>query len=167
MNNRSNRQFLIVSLLVTFAILAAGVFIISATSTPTPTVTSQTGQVSVEQLTHDWGQIPYSGGDVKKTFVIKNTGNGTLTLRNIQTSCMCTTAQLTIEGKNSPSFGMHSSSSWVGEVPPGKEATLTVVFDPDFHGPSGIGAISRLIDIDTNDPTRPKLEFTLSGVVIK
>ncbi|MBI4038042.1 DUF1573 domain-containing protein [Candidatus Daviesbacteria bacterium] len=163
-----NKQFLIISLVITSAILAGGVFIISATSTPTPTtVTSQEGSASIDQLTHDWGQIPYSGGDVKKTFVIKNTGRGTLTLRNVQTSCMCTTAQLTIEGKNSPSFRMHSSSSWVGEVPPGKEAALTVTFDPDFHGPSGVGAINRLIDMDTNDPAHPKLEFSLNGVVVK
>ena len=88
-------------------------------------------------------------------------------LTGIKTSCVCTKAQVVIDGKTSPYFSMHSTSSWVGEVAPGKEAQLTVIFDPAFHGPTGVGPIERLIDIQTNDIQNPNLEFSLKGVVVK
>ena len=106
-------------------------------------------------------------GNVTKSFAIKNTGTGILKIFNIKTSCHCTRAYITIEGVDSPSFGMSDLSSWVGEVVGGKEAKLTVVFDPAFHGPSGVGPINRFVSVETNDRANTKLTFTLTGVVIK
>jgi len=80
---------------------------------------------------------------------------------------MCTTAQVIIDGKSSPLFKMHQKSAWTGEVQPGKEAELKVIFDPAFHGPSGVGAMTRQIEVATNDKNNPKLEFMLKGVVVK
>ena len=88
-------------------------------------------------------------------------------LTGIKTSCTCTKAQVEIEGKTSPYFSMHATAGWVGEVAPGKEARLLVIFDPAFHGPTGVGSVERLISIQTNDSQNPNLEFSLKGVVIK
>ncbi len=71
-----------------------------------------------------------------------------------------------INGEESPNFGMHSNSSWLGEVEPDQGAELVVTFDPAFHGPSGTGQISRIVTVETNDQNNPTLEFKLSANVI-
>lgn len=137
------------------------------TTNPASVSLSQNVKAVADERTYDWGQIPYNGPDATKTFLIKNAGTDILKLTNIKTSCTCTSAQLTIDGNVSPKFGMHTTSSWVGEVPPGGQAQLMVVFDQDFHGPSGVGAVERLISVETNDVTNPRLEFSLKGAVVK
>lgn len=162
-----NEQKVIVGFIIaTLLILGGGVWILSKASSP-QVVASVEAKLVAEEKTFDWGQIPYSGGDATKTFTIKNNGNGVLKLFNIKTSCACTQAQVNIDGVNSPYFGMHTTSGWMGEVQPGKEAQLKVIFDPDFHGPSGVGPVERLVVAETNDVTSPKIEFSLKGVVVK
>lgn len=164
----NDKKIIIGLIVLTLLILGGGVFVLSKTTT-TGQINGVSNEVkiSVDAKTHDWGTIPYEGGNVTKTFNIKNTGTGILKLTNIKTSCACTFAQLTIDGKMSPKFGMHTTSSWVGEVAAGKEAQLTVVFDPAFHGPTGVGPMERLVSVQTNDISNPNLEFSLKGVVVK
>ncbi|MDP3758522.1 MAG: DUF1573 domain-containing protein, partial [Candidatus Daviesbacteria bacterium] len=102
-----------------------------------------------------------------KTFTIKNSGTDVLQLSAVKTSCTCTKAQISIEGKTSPYFNMHLTSGWVGEIPPGKQAQLLVIFDQTFHGPTGVGPVERLVSLETNDSQNPNLEFSLKGVVVK
>ena len=99
--------------------------------------------------------------------MLKNTGTDVLKLTKVKTSCHCTKAQVIINGNTSPSFGMNTVSPWVGEVAPGGEAQLNVVFDPAYHGPNSVGPITRYISVDTNDPSNPNLEFTLTATVTK
>lgn len=165
--NVNDKKIIIGFIALTLLILGGGVYILSATSTSVKTTSSQNAKVEVDQKTFDWGNIPYSGGNATKTFTIKNTGTDTLKLTSIKTSCDCTKAQIAIDGKTSPYFSMHSTSSWVGEVASGKEAQLTVIFDPAFHGPTGVGPVERLISLETNDIQNPKIEFSLKGVVVK
>jgi archaellum component FlaG (FlaF/FlaG flagellin family) len=164
----NDKKIIIGFVILTLLILGGGVYILSATTANTAQVNPvQNAKVEVDAKTYDWGNIPYSGPDATKTFIIKNTGTDALKLTNIKTSCACTSAQVTIDGVVSPSFGMHTTSSWVGEVAPGKEANLTVIFDQDFHGPTGVGPVERLVSMETNDINNPRLEFSLKGVVVK
>lgn len=163
----NDKKIIIGLAVLTLVILGGGVYVVSSTSAPTRITSSQNAKVEVDQKIFDWGNIPYSGGNATKAFTIKNTGTGILKLTNIKTSCDCTKAQIAIDGKVSPYFSMHSTSSWVGEVAPGREAQLTVIFDPAFHGPTGVGPIERLISMETNDIQNPRLEFSLKGVVVK
>jgi len=80
---------------------------------------------------------------------------------------MCTTAQLKTPEVISKKFVMHESSSDVIEVKPGETAELIVEFDPAFHGPSGVGLVTRTITMDTNDTKNSKLTFNLAGNVVK
>ncbi|MBI5356623.1 DUF1573 domain-containing protein [Candidatus Collierbacteria bacterium] len=152
--------------IITFAILGTGAWLLSK---PVGVAVEKSDQSKVEvgETNHDWGEIKINGGNAEKVFLIKNIGVGPLKLSGVSTSCMCTTAQVIIDGKGSPFFGMHQKSSWIGEVPAGKEAELKIVFDPAFHGPSGVGAMTRQIEVETNDKNNPKLEFTLKGSVVK
>ncbi|RMF55126.1 DUF1573 domain-containing protein, partial [Candidatus Woesearchaeota archaeon] len=80
---------------------------------------------------------------VNTTFKVMNTGNSTLEISSISTSCGCTTAEmdeLVIE--------------------PGESATLTVFFDPDFHEEPK-GRFSRTVFLETNDPENPEAEVKI------
>ncbi|MBI2314746.1 DUF1573 domain-containing protein [Candidatus Daviesbacteria bacterium] len=162
----NDKKLIIGFIVLTLLILGGGIFVLSA-SVPNQITASQNAKAEVDQKTFDWGNIPYSGGNAVKTFTIKNTGTNTLKLTGVKTSCTCTKAQVAIDGKTSPYFSMHATSSWVGEVPPNKEAQLTVIFDPTFHGPTGVGPMERLISVQTNDAQNPNIEFSLKGVVVK
>lgn len=115
----------------------------------------------------DWGTIDIDGGMAVKNFDIKNEGTSVLKLYNVKTSCTCTSAQLKSSNRQSPKFKMHDQSSYVMEVNPGETAQLIVEFDPLFHGPNGVGQISRTISMNTNDPNHPELSFNLTANVIK
>ncbi len=162
------KYVIILLALVTILILGGGVILISGISTTsTGIMTSTKAKAIAPVMEYAWGNIPYAGGYATKSFSIKNTGTEVLKLTNVKTSCHCTKANLTIDGKDSPYFGMSGVSSWIGEVAPGKEAKLNVVFDPAFHGPQGIGPVERYVSVETNDASKSKLTFTLTGTVIK
>lgn len=128
---------------------------------------SKNVQAYATETAYDWGEININGGNVDWEFTIENRGTETLKLADVKTSCECTTVQITIDGKSSPYFGMHTISAWIGEVPPGGKAVLDVIFDPLFHGPEAIGPVERLIMVRTNDAQNPLLEFKLTGNVVK
>lgn len=147
--------------------MGGGVVFISSSQAPQVTASQNAKAYTISPTSADWGQIPMDKGNVTKEFSLKNTGTDTLKLFNIKTSCHCTKAHVTVGSDESPDFGMDSYSSWTGEVPPGKEAKLTVIFDPAYHGPSGVGPINRFVSVETNDKTNPKLTFTVTGTVFK
>uniref|UniRef100_A0A831YSY1 DUF1573 domain-containing protein n=1 Tax=candidate division WWE3 bacterium TaxID=2053526 RepID=A0A831YSY1_UNCKA len=143
-----------------------GGFILAANSGPAKL--SETGaQAYTDHTSFEWGEIKIDGGNATHEFTIENKGTGELELANLVTSCACTSAQVTINETASPYFGMHSNSSWVGKVAPGETATLSVIFDPLFHGPEAVGPMERFIAVETNDPQNARMEFKLSGNVIK
>jgi len=143
-----------------------GGFILAASSGPAKL--SDTGaQAYTDHTSFEWGEINIKGGNATHEFTIENKGAGALELANILTSCACTSAQVTINGTPSPYFGMHSTSSWIGQIDPGQTATISVIFDPLFHGPEAVGPVQRLISVETNDPQNAKMEFELTGNVVK
>lgn len=133
-----------------------------------PEVTLSAGaQAVVDKTFVDWGQITYSGGKVKATYRITNSGTEVLKLFGATTSCACTSGTITANGQVTAPFGMHSTMTEVVEIASGKDAIVEALFDPAFHGPSGVGPISRTVTVQTNDLSRQTLNFQASGVVIK
>lgn len=124
-------------------------------------------RMEIAENTYDWGTIDIDGGIVSTSFTIENKGSTPLKLYDVKTSCMCTTAQLKNTEQRSKKFGMHEKSSSVFEVKPRETAQLVVEFDPAFHGPSGIGPISRTVTMNTNSVDNPSLTFQLAGNVVK
>ncbi len=122
---KPNKLIITISIL-TLVILGLGVWLISR-----PTAGSQLGattaagaKAEVGATDFDWGNIDYGGGDVTAEFDIKNSGSGPLSLAEVSTSCMCTTAQIMINGQKSPFFGMHQKSSWIGQLSAGGQEFL-------------------------------------------
>lgn len=100
-------------------------------------------QLDVPNLSYDFGRVP-KRPDVAHIFAVQNTGTADLEIRNLVTSCGCTTAEL-------------SSSI----IPPGHRADLTVTFDPDFHPAEG--EVVRLVWFATNDPAQPWVEVRITA----
>ncbi|MFB2920675.1 DUF1573 domain-containing protein [Aerosakkonema funiforme] len=103
-------------------------------------------KISVSQTLYDFGTIGPKD-IVKQTFIIRNTGQGTLTISNAYTTCGCTTADF-------------SSSV----IPAGKVALVTVTFDAGFHDTRG-QSVRRGIIIENNDPNQSKVEIWIKANV--
>lgn len=163
----SEKKF-IAGILITAMVLLGGGFYLASNLSQTSQIEKIEGtKASVEKTTHDWGKIGMNDGDVSVVFNISNKGAKPLKLFNVKTSCMCTTAQLIFKDKKSPVFGMHTKSSYVLEVPSNETAKLKVTFDPAYHGPQGVGSITRQILVQTNDPENPELNFEANALVSK
>ena len=131
---------------------------------------SGAAEMTVSEYRYDFGTISMADGDARHEFIIRNAGDENLTLSDIRTSCMCTTAELNIAGERSPVFGMHNNPAfWVGKIAPGEEAALEVVFDPLAHGPNATGSVTREIVIQTNDQgsTSAIKRFIITANVVK
>lgn len=140
------------------------------TKAASPTKTS----VSTTSSTHqDLGQIPMSEGIKQLSYSFKNDGDQPLQLNNLYTSCMCTKAKIIIDGQESDFAGMKGHKSGLMpidpnmELSPGQKAELLVEFDPNAHGPKGVGPMTRSVVLETNDTGQPQMQFTFAGVIIK
>jgi len=124
---------------------------------------SSNGTLSAEELNFDFGTISMAAGDVSHAFTIKNTGADPVAIEKIYTSCMCTTALLTLGGKQFGPYGMpgHAYVPKINKsLSPNEEATVEVVFDPTAHGPAGVGTIQRVVTIENNAGEPLELQFS-------
>ena len=120
------------------------------------------------ETSYDFGKISMAQGLVEKTFEISNTTTQDVSLERITTSCMCTVAYLeTAGGGEKGPFGMIGHGGSVPNVDEiikaGETRKVRVVFDPNAHGPAGIGIINRVVMLEDN--AGEKLEFRIKAVV--
>lgn len=160
-------SFIVGIIVITVLILGGAVYFGSRMGATTQVTADSQVSITVAENKHDWGTIDLNGGLATKSFEIKNTSDSTLKLYDVKTSCMCTTAQLKTTGQTSKKFAMHEKNSSIFEVKPGETVELVVEFDPAFHGPSGVGPISRTVTMNTNDASNPSLSFQLTANVVK
>ena len=121
-----------------------------------------------EETFWDFKTISMADGNVSHDFVLKNNGREPIKITKIQTSCMCTNANLlTNDGKVKGPFGMHESPPVNLEIMPNESVKLQAIFDPNAHGPAGVGIMDRSIYIDTNSSEKPRLELKFVANVIK
>jgi hypothetical protein len=121
---------------------------------------------------HDLGTISQSDGIVTTSFKITNVGESDLIIENMDTSCMCTTARLVYNGKESPEFGMsmhgNNPDNYELVIPPGDSAELKVYYDPMAHGIQKKSEImiTREVTIISNDPVdfQKKVRIRLTQV---
>ncbi len=130
-----------------------------------PTVAQFSGArvLTSDAPSFDFGRISMAAGNVSHRYSIKNTGTTPLTITEIFTSCMCTTATLTTRSarKVGP-FGMpgHGLLASISEsLAPGEAAQVDVVFDPAAHGPAGVGPTARTVTIVNDAGAALKLRF--------
>ncbi len=119
-------------------------------------------EASVSSVFSDLGKMKVKD-EKSAEFTIENKGTKTLSLFKVKSSCDCTFGQITINGNKSPEFGMHSQNSWTGSLAPGKKAMLNVTYKPYIMPVKGI--ITRDVYMQTNDPQKPQLTFTVKAFV--
>lgn len=126
------------------------------------------GILTIEgENSYDFGAISMAKGEVSHQFKLKNTGEAAVVIEKMYTSCMCTTAALTVHGKRFGPYGMpgHGVIPKINQaIEKNEEAIVEVVFDPAAHGPAGIGRIQRVVTIENN--TGQPVELQFAAVVI-
>lgn len=162
--------FLIIGGLTVFALVLIGIFSVneSKQSRANTSIDSYSAsdkdrpKVTVSSTFFDLGNMKVKDEKAAE-FTIENTGSKPLQLYKISSSCSCTFGQVTIDDVKSPELGMHSTNSWVGTVEPGKKATLSVIYRPYIMPVSGV--ITRDVYVQTNDPEKSQLIFTVKAFV--
>lgn len=167
----TEKKILFSIIFFTLALIAGSVFWLIKTAPPPKAVLQKTVGAKIEILEQnfDFKEIPINNGQVIHEFQIKNIGDRDLEIANITTSCACSEAFLNNSQGEGPKFSMKGhtpSSDWIGKLSPSEEAQIVAIFDPAFHGPSGIGTISRIVSFETNDPDHPYQELSFKGIVI-
>lgn len=122
---------------------------------------------SVDEPLYDFGTIPIMGGNVSHTFKISNLSVLPVNIEKMYTSCMCTTATLSIGGEKFGPYGMEGHGFPIPKInktlDPGVEATVEIVFNPRAHGDNAFGSVERQIIIE-ND-AGPDFTFGFIGRV--
>ncbi|MFO0702334.1 MAG: DUF1573 domain-containing protein [Candidatus Andersenbacteria bacterium] len=119
-----------------------------AASSSTPTA------LTVDAALFDFGTVAMSKGKVTHDFVVTNTGKQPISLTKLYTSCMCTSAELSLGEHHQGPFGMqgHGATPTFDEtLAPGAAVTVSATFDPNAHGPAGVGPIDRSVSLESSD----------------
>ena len=107
-------------------------------------------------------------GNVSKVFKVTNSGSQDINLESVITSCMCTTAYILKEdGSKSRPFGMPGHGGAVPKanevIQAGESRNIEVVYNPNAHGPAGVGRIDRYVYLE--DGNGNKLQFEIKANV--
>jgi hypothetical protein len=117
----------------------------------------------VDNTVYDFGTISMKDGLVYAEFAVKNPTVDDLMVAAVFTSCMCTTAFIVeSDGGLKGPFGM----SGMGYIPPanevikpGESRIVRVVYDPNAHGPAGVGRINRFVTLTDKEGGTLPLEI--------
>jgi len=164
------RNFVIGVIVFCILIIGAGVYLLS--KAPAKVALSQENgvRIGIDHKQYDFGRVKLTSGLVIHQYPIKNTGNTDLKIANLASSCACTKVYFKSASQESPRAsmkGMTKISDWVGILKPGENGEIIIEFDPNFHGPQGIGIITRTISFETNDNQNSYTELSFNGEVIK
>lgn len=116
---------------------------------------------------YDFSTISMKNGNVTKDFIFTNPTDKEIVIKRTETSCMCTQAFLVEpDGSIKGPFGMASmgANTSVNEtIKAGGSRTLRVVYNPNAHGPAGVGQIDRFAII--TDSAGARLQFEIKALV--
>ncbi len=117
--------------------------------------------LQVEPPDYNFGTIDIKGGDVQTDFLVINVGTEPVIVSQGTTSCACTSASF-----DGVDFGMHTKMEQSVTIEPGERKTLTVTYDPFFHGPNGTGKVTREVILKTNSVSTPEVRVRIKADVI-
>ncbi|MEK7539091.1 MAG: DUF1573 domain-containing protein [Patescibacteria group bacterium] len=132
-----------------------------------PNATSSISALKALETFYDFGTISMKNGNVSKIFKVTNPTNLDIFIPNLTTSCMCTNAYFVqSDGNRKGPFGMIG----MGFVPKlnetikaGESREIEVVFNPNAHGPAGVGLIDRFVYLADN--SNNSLQFEIKAKV--
>ena len=112
--------------------------------------------ISLAPDSFDFGDVSQKKGKIYTYFDLKNEGKSDLVIERLDTSCGCTFASVIFRGEEGPFFAMaghgyENQTDWKLTIPPGEQAQLKVMYDPDVHRDFR-GPATREIYVFSNDP---------------
>jgi len=129
---------------VAFLIAAAGILFAAAGKAEEPVKTATAGaKAYFPEPIYEFGTVVV-GQVVKHVFVLTNTGSQTLEIKEVKSTCGCTTA-----------------GAWTRTIEPGKGGTIPV----EFHTDHVNGPVTKPVMVTCNDTNQPGLTLQLKGVV--
>ncbi|MDP2655329.1 MAG: DUF1573 domain-containing protein [bacterium] len=119
--------------------------------------------LTAQEIFYDFGTISMKNGNVTKEFKVENTTGQDINVSTVLTSCMCTSAFIVLpDGNIKGPFKMPG----MGYVPPaneiikaGESRVIRVVYDPNAHGPAGVGRINRFVTLTDDSGGTVQLEI--------
>jgi len=108
--------------------------------------------LTASETFYDFGSIQMKNGNVNRMFDITNNTSEDILIERVTTSCMCTVAYI-IDGENKKGpFGMPGHGGPVPKpnytIKAGETIQIEAVFDPNAHGPAGVGLIERVVRLE-------------------
>jgi len=121
-------------------------------------------QLTASEVFYDFGTISMAGGKVKKIFKVSNETTKDVVVKEISTSCMCTEAYIGSGDSKKGPYGMPGHGGFAltranEKIGSGESRDVEVVFDPNAHGPAGVGMIDRLIYLTDASGSTLQLEI--------
>lgn len=143
-----------------------GLMLWGRSSSQTAVVSENIGAISsltASEKLYDFGTISMADGKVEKVFKVTNLSAKDAILSSVETSCMCTTAYIVNGGKEKGPFGMpgHGGPGAKANevIKAGESRDIKVVYDPNAHGPAGVGQVDRFIDLTETNGGLTRLEI--------
>ena len=131
-----------------------------------PTEVTVKSALSAPETLYDFGEVRMKDGKVSHRFKVVNPTEKDLIAEYLSTSCMCTTAYIVDDKSQSGPYGMEGMGS-SGKAKllfkPLETREIEVVFDPNAHGPAGVGPLQRFVTL--TDATGGKLRLEIKGLV--
>lgn len=162
-----NRNTIITAVLVAAAIVGL-VLWGRANDAPTHSQAepNQKSSLFASERSFDFGTISMKDGNVTHVFRVANAADKDVTIERLSTSCMCTTAYIVEGASRSGPFGM--AGMGVGTQAnhlfrAGETKGIEVVYDPNAHGPAGVGPMERFIHL--TDASGGVLQLHIKGLV--
>ena len=163
------KKNIIISILFCVVIVAGIILLVAKSAPPSDGETnsgeSVAGFLSADETYFDFGTVSMSKGKISHDFKIRNTSTNPATIKKVYTSCMCTSAILKMGDEQMGPYGMigHGAIPTINKMMAvGEEATISVVFDPNAHGPAGVGLIQRTVTVENDG--KP-IEFSFKVIV--
>lgn len=125
-----------------------------------------TGVLFATETLYDFGTISMKDGKVNHEFLVTNNSSQPVNLQKIATSCMCTAAEFELNQKIYGPFGMEGMGGQTKTnitINPGESAILRTIYDPNAHGPAGVGMIDRFVYLSSSEDK--KVQFEIKAVV--
>ncbi|HEY4495931.1 MAG TPA: DUF1573 domain-containing protein [Candidatus Paceibacterota bacterium] len=123
--------------------------------------------LTVSETLYDFGTISMKDGDVVKEFTVINPTAQDIIVKTILTSCMCTSAFVvkpdgSVKGPfKMPGMGYVPLANEI--IKAGESRVIRVVYDPNAHGPAGVGRIDRFITL--TDTSGGALQLEIKALV--
>lgn len=111
---------------------------------------------------YDFGTISMANGNVSKMFKVVNSSSEDIKVSSLITSCMCTSSYIVRpDGSKNGPFGMPGHGGIVPKanevIKGGESREIEVIYDPNAHGPAGVGRIERAVYLE--DENGKVIEF--------